>query len=171
MTEQNHLPANQVTIESHLFRFISSICPQGAWFDLKDGVPPEKYVSFFSGSGVDTSNRVCDAIFQAIGRYTPAPSGNAAEMFVPKVLETVNRRKEIVRFHQAGAPHYGMTYISQDNRDILFAKTVLCSIAESNMTAYGHCESLTASIEHRKAQKQQRKQLASQLQPRKSGGS
>lgn len=142
---------------NYLFRFINPDLPQGTWFDLKDGKPPETYVSFFSGIGTERSNRVCDAIHKAIGRYTPSASGNAAEMFVPKVLETVNRRKLIIGFHDAGEPHYGMKYVSQEMRDIVFAKTLLCSIAESNIADYGHCESLAASLEHKKAMQKQRR--------------
>lgn len=154
---------------NYLFRFINPDLPQGTWFDLKDGKPPETYVSFFSGIGTERSNRVCDAIHKAIGRYTPSASGNAAEMFVPKVLETVNRRKLIIDFHAAGEPHYGMTYVSQELRDIVFAKTLLCSMAESNITNYGHCESLTASLEHKKAMRKKLK--LKKMNQNKSGNS
>lgn len=132
-----------VTIPDFLFRFIRPMWLEtpGMWFDLRDGDPPEPSVSLYTGSGATQLIRVCDAVAHGSKRFQLKANGQAAELDTNRVLKIVNSRKKILDFVDARHPHYGLVYLTQDEREILKAKSILTVMAKEGLTHYTHCQS------------------------------
>ena len=139
--------ASSNIIPDYLFRFIrpSWLDTPGMWFDLRDGEPPEPSVSLYIGSGPTRLERVCEAVAHGPRSFQLKPSGQAAELNTKITLNRINLRKKTLDFVDARHPHYGLVYLTQDEREILQAKSILTVMAKAGLTPYTHCQAFLQS--------------------------
>lgn len=140
-------PVTHSVIPDYLFRFIrpSWIETPGMWFDLRDGDPPEPSVSLYIGNGPTRLDRVCDAVAHGAKSFQLKPTGQAAELNTKITLSRINLRKKTLDFIDARHPHYGLVYLTQDEREILQAKSLLTVMAKAGLTSYAHCQAFIQS--------------------------
>lgn len=105
-----------------------------AAFDLRDGDPPETFVSHFMAQGASAQEKFRHAYALISARIKKCDRGGIALLDVSEVLEEVNDENQaLVEFRDAGLPHCGLHYLTADPQDRLEIKTVLCLIATKRM--------------------------------------
>ncbi len=98
-------------------------------FDLRDGTPPETYVSFFMCQVTHLSQIEAKAVSE-IGTRISIRKGNRIMLIdVAEALDEVNHEAEIISFLPKGLPHCGLFYLTDDAESIVEAKATLSLLA------------------------------------------
>jgi len=97
-------------------------------FDLRERTPPERYVSFYKVEKENDEENYISAI--SCLKITPKNNGAIILLDVAESLIEVNDEDEdIIHFIEAGLPHCGMSYLTNDLTKIQEAKTTLSFLA------------------------------------------
>lgn len=98
-------------------------------FDLRDGEPPETFVSFSK-----IENNTDESMFNNANcciKFRKKPTGAIILLDVENVLEEVNDGDEdIIKFFEEKLPHCGLVYIVGDTGKVQEAKTTLSYLAK-----------------------------------------
>ncbi len=109
-----------------------------AAFDLRDGEPPEIYVSHFLAEGLTPFEKFSDAYSSISARIKKCNRGGIALLDIAEVLDAINDDSNaLVAFREAGLPHCGLYYLSEMPQDRLEVKAVLCLIASKRLVVAG----------------------------------
>lgn len=118
----SHIQNNEITDEAFQLR--------------EDRMPPEEYVSFFHSRLDSVEDKIRDVKNEFKKRnYTIKKNCGFIHLNASKASEEVNIIKEIIKFKEEGYPHYGMYYISDDEIDIIEAKSILIHHSELYMNS------------------------------------
>ncbi|WP_421340034.1 hypothetical protein [Aeromonas veronii] len=96
-------------------------------FQLReDRCPPEEYLSFYHSKKTTESQRVLDVIkiFQS-KNFNLKNNCGFAHTDVNNSISEINTTRDIIEFKEYNYPHYGMHFLTDDDMEILEAKTVL----------------------------------------------
>lgn len=100
-------------------------------FDLREGSPPETYVSHFMVSGNDDTELFKSAYNIISTKITKCHVGAIAILDVPETLAEINDDEEpFIDFIEQGLPHCGLIYVTKSQEDIQEAKATLCFLAQ-----------------------------------------
>jgi hypothetical protein len=103
-------------------------------FDLREGTPPETYVSHFMVEGKDDTDLFKSAYNIISTKITKCHVGTIALLDVPETLALVNDEEEpFIDFIEQGLPHCGLIYVTRSQEDIQEAKATLCFLARKKM--------------------------------------
>ncbi len=113
-------------------------------FDLRDGPPPETYVSHFLTEGnlpIERFKVAYDLISQRIKK---CDVGSIAVLNISEALIEVNDVTEpFIEFVEKGLPHCGLVYRTTNQQHIQEAKATLCVLATKNLM---HAKIIVAEI-------------------------
>jgi hypothetical protein len=103
-------------------------------FNLRDGPPPEKYVSHFMADG-ESNSEIFRHAYQIISKKIDrCIVGGIAILDVLEALEEVNDEDELlIEFIEQGLPHCGLSFLSKNQQSIQEAKATLCVLAQSKL--------------------------------------
>lgn len=101
-------------------------------FQLReDRTPPEEFVSFYHSKQDPDINRVKDVALSMRSRsFQISNSGGFLHLKAHEAKDEINRIREIINFKVERYPHYGMYYISDDELDLIEAKTTLVFLSD-----------------------------------------
>lgn len=144
--------SNDLTIEKNILdgilsRYIKPSCIKGdaisnEAFDLRNGKPPETFVSFFKIENNTDENMFINANYCI--KFEKKPAGAIILLDVANVLEEVNDEGEdIIKFFEEKLPHCGLIYLVKDTVKVQEAKTTLSYLAKKRFR-------LIQNIEHKK---------------------
>lgn len=97
-------------------------------FDLRDGVPPEKFVSFYKVNE-DSEEK---EFMSAVDCLPFKPSSNGAMILLDveaSLVEVNDEDDDIISFTKQKLPHCGLNYLTNDITKIQEAKTTLSYLA------------------------------------------
>lgn len=104
-------------------------------FDLRDGEPPEIYVSFFKVAATSKQAMLTEG-FQIIAtrmRSGLRKNGAILLLDIEECLQEVNDEDEdLIAFRPAGLPHCGLYYLTDDLSKRQEIKTTLAFLATDN---------------------------------------
>lgn len=111
-------------------------------FDLRDGNPPERFVSFFK-IDLDTNEKMFIAANSCI-TMRKKPNGAIALLDIKITLEEINDEDDdIICFKEQGLPHCGLIYLVRDLTKIQEAKATLSFLAAKNFSIIKDIDSIT----------------------------
>ncbi len=102
-------------------------------FDLRDGKPPEEFVSFFKVNEDNKEKNFSSAIDCL--PFTPSLNGAMILLDVEESLEEVNDEEDnIISFTEQRLPHCGLIYLTTNLTKIQEAKTTLSYLATNRFS-------------------------------------
>ncbi len=105
-------------------------------FDLREGDPPETYVSHFMVQGASQAELFKSAYAIIATRIIKCNKGSIAILDIKKALVEVNDEAEpFIKFVEKSLPHCGLVYLTQNQEDIQEAKATLCLLAGKMLVA------------------------------------
>lgn len=107
-------------------------------FDLRDGSPPETYVSHFLVHDSEKSSAFVLAHSIISKKLKNCLSGSIAIIEIAEALEEVNDNRELmpfIDFVEKNLPHCGLVYLTTDQENIQEAKATLCVLAEKRISS------------------------------------
>ena len=121
-----------------------------AAFDLRDGPPPESYVSFFKVEGESVHSKfLCG--YKIVGsrfRGGLKSSSAIALLEVKECLEQVNdEEQDLIEFKDQDLPHCGLYYLTNNLVKIQEIKTTLGFLAQDNLESISKIKSKMVQIE------------------------
>lgn len=103
-------------------------------FDLREGDPPETYVSHFILTEGSWSEKLKSAHSIISARISKCNAGSIAIIDIEEALDVVNDEAEpFIIFIEKGLPHCGLIYITPDQQKIQEVKATLCFLAGKRM--------------------------------------
>lgn len=103
-------------------------------FDLREGPPPETYVSHFMAEGEVETELFKSAYREISQRINICDIGNIAFLDISETLSEVNDDAEpFIEFIEKGLPHCGLIYITTNQQQIQEAKATLCLLAQKKL--------------------------------------
>lgn len=94
-------------------------------FQLReDREPPEEYVSFYHSTG-ETLNIRINFIKKTMRNFNFSNNSGFIQLNASEACKAINTVREIISFKEEGYSHYGMYFMSEDETDIIEAKTLL----------------------------------------------
>ena len=99
-------------------------------FDLREGDPPETYVSHYlvDNKGNESFKLAYNLISRRLKRCT---TGSIAIIDIEEALNEINEEElDFIKFIDADLPHCGLVFVTNDEQKVLEAKTTLCFLAE-----------------------------------------
>lgn len=116
-------------------------------FDLRDGTPPEAYVSHFLVNENSLEENFNSAHTIISKKITDCRKGGVAILEIFEVLAEVNDEAEpFIEFTEQGLPHCGLVYLTAQQEKIQEAKATLCLLAEKKLTSVKSIETSKASL-------------------------
>lgn len=108
-------------------------------FDLREGPPPERYVSHYLVDG--EGSKIFNTAYNLISRrLKKCNKGSIAIIDIAEALIEINDEAfDLIKFVDADLPHCGLVFVTTDEQKILEAKTTLCYLAEQMLS---HIENL-----------------------------
>jgi hypothetical protein len=105
-------------------------------FDLREGTPPETYVSHFLAEG-QSLDEIFKSAYAAIStRIAKCNKGSIAILDITEALIEVNDEAEpFIKFVEKNLPHCGLVYITPNQQQIQEAKATLCLLAGKNLAS------------------------------------
>ena len=96
-------------------------------FQLReDRKPPEEYISFYHSTEGEINCKLKQVLSFLSERSFKAKSTSAfIHLEASNACEDINITKNIVEFKVCGYPHYGMFFLTDDDMDVIEAKTIL----------------------------------------------
>jgi len=112
-------------------------------FDLREGNPPEPYVSHFLVSGVGAEIFV--NAHKLISKARTCNNGSIAIIDIAEALSEINEKDEkLIKFFDQKLPHCGLVYLTSSQEEILETKATLCLLAQLNVVSVKSLLSNTA---------------------------
>lgn len=101
-------------------------------FQLReDRKPPESFVSFYHSMKDPEMVRVLDVIgVLKKKKFKISTNGGLLHVSASDAEKDINLTRNIIEFKEEGYPHYGMYYTSQDEVDLVEARTTLLLYSE-----------------------------------------
>jgi hypothetical protein len=105
-------------------------------FDLRDGPPPETYVSHFLVDGKNNEEIMRSAYLHISSRISLCETGSIAILNIAEALSEVNDEIEnIIDFLEKNLPHCGLIYKTANQPQIQEAKATLCFLASKKLAS------------------------------------
>lgn len=105
-------------------------------FDLREGDPPETYVSHFLVASRDLSEVFISAHTLISQRIQKCHRGSIAILEIEEALHEVNDEPvPFIGFVEKDLPHCGLIYLTPDQEKIQEAKATLCILAKNRMSS------------------------------------
>lgn len=98
---------------------------------LRDGDPPEKFVSFNHSTSHD-KEKIRDEATKILVEKNYEIRRNSRFFYfdINEALKEINYKQEVISFEEKDMPHCGLVYTSSDSQEIQEAKSTLCLIAK-----------------------------------------
>lgn len=103
-------------------------------FDLRDGSPPEPYVSHFLVDGSSIAEFFESARTIISTKITIPKNGWISIIDIVEALSEVNDDEHLIEFIEKNLPHCGLVYTTKNQENIQEAKATLCFIANIKPT-------------------------------------
>lgn len=105
-------------------------------FDLREGTPPETYVSHFIAEGLSLSEIFKSAYLNISAKIEQCNKGSIAILDIHEALAEVNdEAKPLIDFIEKDLPHCGLVYVTISQQQIQEAKATLCLLAGKRLTS------------------------------------
>lgn len=105
-------------------------------FDLREGTPPETFVSHFIADGHSLGEIFISAYANISTRITNCDKGSIAILDICEALKEVNDEEvPFIDFVEKGLPHCGLVYITPNQQQIQEVKATLCLLARRKLTS------------------------------------
>ena len=103
-------------------------------FDLREGPPPESYVSHFMVAGIGIE--CFTSAYNIISAKIKCEQGSIAMLDIFEALAEVNDEDEpFIKFIEKGLPHCGLIYVTTSQSNIQEVKATLCFLAKKKLMA------------------------------------
>lgn len=101
----------------------------------EDRLPPEEYLSFFQSSKLSVEERFKDFIgLMELRKFQLAKKSGILHLSSEDIDNEVNIPRKLVEIKDCKKPHFGLFFCSQEEEDILEAKTTLLYLADFELT-------------------------------------
>ena len=107
------------------------------FFQLReDRSPPEEYISFYHSKKESEIDKIEDVkeIFEK-KKFKIKKTGGFFILNSVEASTEINMTRKIISFNVCTYPHYGMSYLSKEQEDIVEARTLLIHYAELYMNS------------------------------------
>lgn len=103
----------------------------------KDMLPPEECVSFNEGKGDNFKQKIFQVMEDLFLKMSMKESHLFAGIIDQNAYNKINKRKELISFQRdrgENNSHFGLYYLTDDESEILFIKSMLINILEDKLT-------------------------------------